>query len=120
MTARLPTSTWVVLVVAVPVVSVFVVRAAPAVAGEMPPARAGHMPVGGSPMQGLADPFLWWVPLVMLVLWLGLLAGGVYLSYRFVASVASTDSAREALDRAYARGEIADEEYERRRERLDV
>lgn len=120
MTARLPTSTWVVLGVAVPAISVFVVGAAPAVAGEMPPAHAGHMPVGGGPMQGLAGPFLWWMPFVMPVLWLGLLAGGVYLSYRFIASVASTDSARDALDRAYACGEIADEEYERRRERLEA
>lgn len=78
------------------------------------------MPMDSGHMQGPSGPFLWWMPFVMPVLWVALLIGVVYLVYQFVDRVASTDSAREELNRAFARGEISDEEYERRRERLEA
>lgn len=63
-----------------------------------------------------------WVLLVGLgVRLLGLLvvAGLGYLGYRaLVGRSGSTDQAMEALRVAYARGELSDEEYERRRETL--
>lgn len=53
---------------------------------------------------------------------LGFLAGvviAVYLSYRALTSQdSSSDPALEELRSAYARGELSDEEYDRRRERL--
>lgn len=46
------------------------------------------------------------------------LAGAGYLLYRAVTGDGGSDSALEELRRAYARGELTDEEYDRRRERL--
>jgi putative membrane protein len=64
-----------------------------------------------------------WVLIVGGVLQLGflavLLAAG-YLAYRRLGSGAgTTDPAIEELRTAYARGELTDEEFERRRERLE-
>lgn len=59
-------------------------------------------------------------PAWMLGFWLVGLAvalGFGYLVYRAVSN-SSRDPALEELRRAYARGELSDEEYERRRERL--
>lgn len=108
----------VVLGVAVLVIGVFVVSATPAAANDISPSHAGHMDATGAQMGG---PFgsLWWMPIVMPGLWFGVVAGVVYLSYRIIPGTASTGSANEALDRAYARGEISADEYERRRERLE-
>jgi len=47
-----------------------------------------------------------------------LLGVGAYLLYRAVAAD-STDPALEELRRAYARGDIDDDEYDRRRNRLE-
>lgn len=107
-----------VLGAAVLIVGVLVIATAPAVAVGVLPTHAGVMSMEGGHMQGPSGPFLWWMPFVMPLLWMGLLAGVVYLVYRFTVSVASTDSARQELNRAFARGEISDEEYERRRKRL--
>lgn len=119
MTARYLSRRGFVVGVAVLVVGVPVLGTAPAVAVGMSPIHAGGVPMDGGHMQGPSGPFLWWMPFVMPVLWLGLLAGVVYLVYWFINSVTSTDSAMEELDRAFARGEISDEEYERRREYLN-
>lgn len=63
----------------------------------------------------------WWplvgmlVPLVFLLV----LLGGGYLIFRRVAEHQSShDPAMEELRTAYARGELSDQEYEERRERL--
>jgi putative membrane protein len=118
MTARYLSRRGFVLGVAALVVGVLVLGTASAVAGGVSPVHAGDMPMDGGQMQGPSGPFLWWMPFVMPVLWLGLLAGAVFLVYWLIDSVASTDSALAELDRAFARGEISGEEYERRRERL--
>lgn len=60
---------------------------------------------------------------VWLIMWVGALAvflGIGYLLYRATlgGSDRRTDPAIEELRRAYARGDISDEEFERRRERL--
>lgn len=100
------------------VVAVSLIGAGTAVAGEMSPTHAGPMSMDGGHMQGPSGPFFWWMPFVMPVIWLGVLTGVLYLFYRFITRVASTESAMEELDKAFARGEISNEEYERRRQRL--
>jgi putative membrane protein len=80
----------------------------------------GHMggtTVGG--MWGTATP--WWMLLVGLVVQFSLLAALVvagYLGYRALTDSTPDDAALEELRRAYARGDLTDEEFERRRERL--
>lgn len=65
---------------------------------------------GATWMWGL----LWLVPLVVVV-------GLGYLLYKLLRSSAQPESdlAIEELRAAYARGELSDDEYERRRERLE-
>jgi putative membrane protein len=78
----------------------------------------GHMADGG--MWGGAGSGSWWLWLVMGLLPL-LVAGGIgYLVYTGVrrTSPDTTDSAIEELRHAYARGDLSDEEFERRREQL--
>lgn len=54
------------------------------------------------------------------VVFLAVIAGGVYLVYRTATGAAGgTDPALEELRQAYARGDISEEEYDRRRERLE-
>lgn len=106
MTARYRFRRGFILGVAVLVVGVLVLGTASAVAVGVSPVHAGDMPVDGGQMQGPSGPFLWWMPFVMPVLWLGLLAGVVYLVYWFIDNVVSTDSAMAELDRAFARGDI--------------
>lgn len=62
----------------------------------------------------------WWGVGMMLV-WLVVLLGIGYLLYRAVGHghIANTDPALEELRHAYARGDLSDEEFERRRERLE-
>lgn len=72
---------------------------------------------GGHMWDGTGAPWGW------LVAWLGLLVillGGGYLLYRSMGRPegSSTDDAMEALRLAYARGELSDEEFEHRRDRL--
>lgn len=60
------------------------------------------------------------VGLVMQLLFLGVLVAAGYLVYRAVAgSSVGSDRALEELRLAYARGDLSDEEYERRREALE-
>ena len=79
----------------------------------------------GMPMMGWAfrGDLPWWVPVVGVAVQLALLAavvGGVYLLFRSVAGSSDGDRnpAMAELRAAYARGDLTDEEFERRRERL--
>lgn len=61
-----------------------------------------------------------WIGLLVWLIMLAVVGGVVYLLYRFTRSPAEqeTDPALEELRTAYARGELTDEEFEERRERL--
>lgn len=61
-----------------------------------------------------------WLILLMMIVPLLILAGLGYVIYRSTVSSPEqqTDGALEELRRAYARGDISDEEFERRREKL--
>lgn len=78
----------------------------------------GWTHMGGTGMWD--GPFSWFVWLMMLVLPLVVLAGVGYVAYRLLtqADGRQTDTAMAELRRAYARGELSDEEFETRRERL--
>lgn len=77
----------------------------------------------GHGMWGASDGMPGWVFVVgavMQLLFLALLVGAGYLGYRaLTARSESTDPALEELRSAYARGELDDEEFERRRDRLE-
>ena len=88
--------------------------------------------MGGGPMMGDAWGHGMWgdgavTPGWLVVVWVGMrlvflaaLVGAVYLVYRAVTGGSgSADRAMEELRVAYARGELSDEEYERRRESLE-
>lgn len=64
----------------------------------------------------------WWflVGLVLRFLVLAAIVGIAYLAYRHVAGADDTDTAAEELRRAYARGDLTEEEYDERRERLET
>ncbi len=67
----------------------------------------------------IGGPLGWFAWLVMMVFPLLVLAAVGYVVYRLVVnSRQETDTAMEELRRAYARGELSDEEFETRRERL--
>jgi putative membrane protein len=56
----------------------------------------------------------------MQLLFLAIILGAIYFGYRAVTTQdGSSDPALEELRMAYARGDLSDEEYERRRERLE-
>ena len=76
----------------------------------------GHMWNGGM-WNGTGASGLWFVMWLVPLL---ILLGGGYLLYRAVTRTGSeaTDAALEELRLAYARGELSDEEFEQRRERL--
>jgi putative membrane protein len=59
---------------------------------------------------------LWWVGAMLLPLLVLAVLG--YAAYRLVSSGKDTDAALEELRLAYARGDLSDEEYETRHERL--
>ncbi|MCU4802089.1 SHOCT domain-containing protein [Halobacteria archaeon HArc-gm2] len=93
----------------------------------------GTGPMGTGPMMdGTWDHGMWgasggpsgWLLVVgvgMQLLFLAVLVGVGYLGYRALTGWdASTDPALDELRAAYARGELSDEEYERRRERLET
>ena len=71
--------------------------------------------------SGTAPGWVFLVGALMQVLFLAALVGVGYLLYRAVTGAASDgrDDAIAELRRAYARGELDDEEFERRRERLE-
>lgn len=77
----------------------------------------GHMWDGGMWGTGGGAPWTW---IVMWIVPLVLLGGLGYLLYRSLrrSSDRELDSAIQELRTAYARGELSDEEYEKRRERL--
>jgi len=71
---------------------------------------------GGGPMPG----WMFVVGIVMQLLFLAAIVGGGYLVYRVVTGEQTdSDKALEELRRAYARGELTDDEYEQRKERLE-
>lgn len=85
-------------------------------------------PMAGGPMMdgtgGTAAGGTLWAAVAVLwrLLVLAAVAGGGYLLYRAVAGPtagAGEDPALEELRDAYARGDLTEEEYDRRRERLD-
>lgn len=65
----------------------------------------------------------WWMVLlgiVMQFLFLAVIVGGAFLLYRTVTDTErDSDEALEELRLAYARGELTDDEYDRRREALE-
>lgn len=82
---------------------------------------SGTMWGGGMWGDGFAFPF--WAFLISALgqlVFLAVLVLGAYLLYRRVITDSDgTDPALEELRRAYARGDLTDEEFERRRERLE-
>lgn len=76
----------------------------------------GHMWNGGM-WNGTGVGWMW---LLMWVVLLAVLLGGGYLVFRAIGGGmgAGADPALEELRTAYARGELSDEEFEERRERL--
>lgn len=73
----------------------------------------GHMAGGLSPLWGIG----------MMLVWLVVLVGIGYLLYRGlvggVGGAVTADPALEELRVAYARGDISEEEFEQRRQKLD-
>lgn len=100
--------------------AILLIGTGPGAAVGMAPIQTGAMPMDGGHMAGHAGPMMWWMPVVMGILWVGLLVGVGYLLYRSLRSGTASDSALDELDRAFARGEISEEEYDRRRERLET
>jgi putative membrane protein len=99
----------------------------------LPAFAMGFGMMGMGPMMGGAwDHGIWgasagasdWVFVVglgMQLLFLALLVGAGYLGYRaLTSSDGSTDSAKEELRSAYARGDLDGEEFERRRKQLEA
>lgn len=84
---------------------------------------AGHTTGGLGPsgmMDGAAAGWMLLVWAIVQFLFLAAVVGGLYLVYRAIAGGDDgTDPALAALRQAYARGEVSDEEYETRRERLE-
>ncbi|WP_245180549.1 SHOCT domain-containing protein [Haloarcula amylovorans] len=70
---------------------------------------------GGS---GTAPGWIWLVGLLAQLLFLAAIVGAGYLLYRALVGGEERDPALSELRQAYARGDLSDEEYERRRERL--
>ncbi|WP_233265038.1 SHOCT domain-containing protein [Halomarina oriensis] len=80
----------------------------------------GMMGFGGMMYGSRAGSGWWIVGAVLQFLFLLLVLGGGYLAVRrLLNATESSDPAIEELRRAYARGDISDEEFETRRERLE-
>lgn len=74
----------------------------------------------GGMWDGAMSGWLFAVGIVVQLLFLAAVVGAGYLIYRAVAGgERGSDRALEELRLAYARGDLTDEEYERRRERLE-
>ncbi|MDS0476299.1 SHOCT domain-containing protein [Natrinema sp. 1APR25-10V2] len=83
--------------------------------GSMMGGTWGHGMWGGGPGTG-------WMAVVAIVMQLAFLVaivGGGYLLYRAVSGSGGDDRALEELRVAYARGELSEEEYEKRRDALE-
>lgn len=83
----------------------------------------GHGPMvgdGGMWASGMTDGAAgWWLPVAFgtrLVV-LAVIVGAIYLAYRRVTGTEDTDPAMGELRRAYARGDLTEEEFDERRER---
>lgn len=85
----------------------------------------------GSMMGGMWGDHMWgageasgWMLVIgvgMQILFLAVIVGATYLGYRALTKQdESSDPALEELRAAYARGDLSDDEYERRRERLET
>jgi putative membrane protein len=84
--------------------------------GPMMGGTWGHMWADGGTVPGWAVA----VNLLVQLLFLAAIVGAGYLTYRSVTSqTADRDRALDELRMAYARGDLSDEEYERRRTRLE-
>jgi putative membrane protein len=83
--------------------------------GSMMGGTWGH----GMWSDGTVPGWVFLAGIVLRLLFLAAVIGGGYLLYRAVTgSEEETDAALEELRAAYARGELTDKEYEKRRERL--
>lgn len=93
--------------------------------GMMVGPMGGYGPMmgdGGMWGSGMTDGAAGWWFLVALgtrLVVLGVIVAAAYLAYRHVVAADDTDRAIEELRHAYARGDLTDEEYEQRRERLE-
>lgn len=110
---------WVVLAIVVALINI------PAFAMGFGMMGVGSMMGGtwGDHMWGSSEASGWMVAIGvgMQLLFLAIVVGGVYLGYRALTTQdESVDPALEELRSAYARGDLSDEEYERRRERLET
>ena len=80
----------------------------------------GGMGGGGMWGDGTMPGWMFIAGIVMQLLFVAALIGGGYLIYQAVTgSESDSDQALEELRRAYARGELTDEEYEQRRKTLE-
>jgi putative membrane protein len=110
---------------------VWVVLALVAVLIVLPVFGMGFGMMGAGPMMGgMWGDHMWgageasgWMLIIgvgMQLLFLAIIVGAIYFGYRAVNTQdGSSDPALEELRMAYARGDLSDEEYERRRERLE-
>ncbi|WP_265110916.1 SHOCT domain-containing protein [Halosolutus halophilus] len=111
---------------------VWVVLAIVAALVVFPMFAMGFGIMGAGPMMGgMWDIGMWgadgvsgWMLIIgvgMQLLFLAVIVGAVYLGYRAVTKQdESSDPALEELRAAYARGDLSDEGYERRRNRLET
>ena len=79
----------------------------------------GGMWGSGTGTGGTVPGWMFLVSAAMQLLFLAVLVGAGYLVYRAVVGSEDGDPALEELRLAYARGDIDDEEYERRRDALE-
>jgi putative membrane protein len=85
--------------------------------GSMMDGSWGHMWGTGTGTPS----WLFVVGMAMRFLFLAVVIGGLYLAYRaWTRQDTSRDPAIQELREAYARGDLTDEEFERRRERLET
>ena len=87
--------------------------------GYMGPGMMGGMWGGTGGGGGAVPGWLYVVGIVMRLLFLVVVVGAGYLVYRVVADGSDGDDALAELRLAYARGDLDDDEYERRREVLE-
>jgi putative membrane protein len=85
-----------------------------ATGGMWGPMHDGRMGAGGGAGTGW-----WFLAALWRLLFVAALVGGGYLLYRAASDGAGRDPAIEEVRSAYARGDLSEEEYERRRERLE-
>jgi putative membrane protein len=85
--------------------------------GYMGPGMMGGM--WGGTASSAVPGWMFLVSAAMQLLFLAVVVGGLYLAYRAVTDRGESDDALAELRLAYARGDLDDEEYERRREVLD-